>query len=568
MKLSSIVKNFFLRVINTEAFRRVSLVAAAFILFSAVLTAQDGSLQPSKTQAQAAWDKGNYELAYEHYNGLLLLYSRDPLYKYYTGACLVKMERDIPRAVTLLGSAITSSVNIKSVPSDVWFYYGRALQMNGSFAQASEAYGSFSREAGRKVSADYEVESYIDQCSRGKGALSPEPSAGSSAVSSTTAATTKAPSNTASKVTAATTATATSAVPNTVTSPSTATSDITPPTASPSNPTPSTTVAVKPEQQKVVQKSQATSAGKLPGDYYTILAEAVKIQHEADSTFYTAGDTARAGILQAEADSLFLMLEKAENPVPETAAVQPEQIPPAHLFSDFEVRPAPAYSEKNPVPIDQAMPSGLVYTLQIAAFRNPVAPSLFRGLYPVYGRKRPDSDATYYYTGFFRRIDDARVALPQARGAGFTDAFVIALMDGTKVSMERAQLLEKEWTAKPLPGREASPAGEKGTTTVNPEPVETLSFRAEVMRITKPVKPEVIEKVEMLAGTRGLDMIKNSSGETVFLIGNFITFESADEYVSLLIRNGYNTARVAAYVGMQEIPVEAAKELLNRLHDD
>jgi hypothetical protein len=134
--------------------------------------------------------------------------------------------------------------------------------------------------------------------------------------------------------------------------------------------------------------------------------------------------------------------------------------------------------------------------------------------------------------------------------------------------MERAQLLEKEWAAKPLPGREASPAGEKGTTTVNPEPVETLSFRAEVMRITKPVKPEVIEKVEMLAGTRGLDMIKNSSGETVFLIGNFITFESADEYVSLLIRNGYNTARVAAYVGMQEIPVEAAKELLNRLHDD
>ena len=78
----------------------------------------------------------------------------------------------------------------------------------------------------------------------------------------------------------------------------------------------------------------------------------------------------------------------------------------------------------------------------------------------------------------------------------------------------------------------------------------------------------MIEKMELLAGSRGMDMIKNSEGETVFLIGNFITFESADEYVSLLIRNGYSTARVAAYVGMQEIPVDSAKELLNRLQDD
>jgi hypothetical protein len=68
----------------------------------------------------------------------------------------------------------------------------------------------------------------------------------------------------------------------------------------------------------------------------------------------------------------------------------------------------------------------------------------------------------------------------------------------------------------------------------------------------------------MLAGARGLDMIINSRKETVYLIGNFITFESAEEYVSLLIRNGYSTAKVAAYVGMQEIPVEAAKELLNK----
>lgn len=214
------------------------------------------------------------------------------------------------------------------------------------------------------------------------------------------------------------------------------------------------------------------------------------------------------------------------------------------------------------------MPPGLVYTVQIAAFRNPVAPSLFSGLYPVFGSKRTGSDATYYYTGLFRRLDDAREALPGARGAGFPDAFVVAMMDGTQVSMERAQLLEKQWASQPLPGKEVAIPETNGNGAAGNVPVGTLSFRAEVMRITKPVKPEVIEKIELLAGSRGLEMIKNSNGETVFLIGNFITFESAGDYVSLLIRNGYSTARVAAYVGMYEIPVEAAIELLNRPPDD
>ena len=570
MKLSSIAKNFFLRVINTEAFRTVTILAAALILSVHMLPAQDGAVRPSKSEAQAAWDKGSYELAYEHYNGLLLLYSRDPLYKYYTGACLVKMERDISRAVTLLGSAINSSVNVKSVPHDVWFYYGRALQMNGAFAQALEAYERFAKGAGRKVAAEYEVEAYIDQCSRGQGALTSEGAAVPATADVTTSTAATKPPTTTPAATTTTTTTAATKPPTTTTKPATG----------------ATSAAVKPDQQEDVNRTQVPAGENMPGEYETILAEAVKIQHEADSVLQATGDTARAAALQAEADRLFLMLEENESPDRETPdgpprqmtppgqsgqpqnAGQPDQPPPAHLFSDFEVRPSPAYSEKIPVPVDFTMPPGLVYTVQIAAFRNPVAPSLFRGLYPVFGSKKPGSDATYYYTGLFRRLDDAREALPGARGAGFPDAFVVAMMDGTQVSMERAQLLEKQWAAVPLPGKEVIVPEKNGTGTVNTLPVGTLSFRAEVMRITKPVKPEVIEKIELLAGTRGLEMIKNSDGETVFLIGNFITFESAEDYVSLLIRNGYSTARVAAYVGIHEITVEAAIELLNRPPDD
>jgi len=244
---------------------------------------------------------------------------------------------------------------------------------------------------------------------------------------------------------------------------------------------------------------------------------------------------------------------------------QPQQ---AKILSRFEVKPYQSYNSNNPVPVDTDLPEGLVYTIQIAAFKNPPDPALFRGLFPVYGKMRQESGVTFYYTGLFRRIEDARQALPKAREAGFPDAFIIALLDDTRVSLERAAMLEIEWGGQPLPGEPGDEEKAASVESSDSVTVGTLSFRAEVMRLVKPAKPELIEKLTLLAGTRGLDIIKNNNDETVYLIGNFITFDSAEDYVSLLIRNGYSSARVAAYVGRYEISVEAAKELIKGLSND
>jgi hypothetical protein len=270
-----------------------------------------------------------------------------------------------------------------------------------------------------------------------------------------------------------------------------------------------------------------------------------------------------AAAKQAKADMAFMAAEQNGSPVPQVSPGSTQQ-QQGQAYSQFVVLSSPAYSDANPIPFDIKLPPGLVYTIQLAAFKNPVHPSLFKGLFPLYGKKKPDNGVSYYYTGMFRVNEDARQALSKVRAEGFSDAFVIAMMDDTQVSMERAAMLEKEWALKPLPVKNPVVQGGK-VPAADTLPVGTLTFRAEAIRSKKPVKPEAIEKMELLAGTRGLDIIKNNQDETVYLIGNFITFESADEYVSLLIRNGYGTARVAAYVGMQEIPVEAAKELLNRI---
>lgn len=332
---------------------------------------------------------------------------------------------------------------------------------------------------------------------------------------------------------------------------------------------------------------QDTSMTKAQNEFDRKFAEAVRLQYSADSLTRLAQgvrsemETAAPekqevlqGIAeeienettskQAKADMAFMAAERNGKPVPEEYSGSPQQ-EEGQAYSQFAVLSGPAYSDANPIPFDIKLPPGLIYTIQLAAFKNRVQPSLFKGLFPLYGRKKPDNGVNYYYTGIFRINEDARQALSKVRAEGFSDAFVIAMMDDTQVSMERATMLEREWATKPLPVLEVEVPEKKNIPAVDTLPVGTLTFRAEVIRSKEPIKPEAVEKIELLAGTRGLDMIENNKEETVFLIGNFITFESADEYVSLLIRNGYSTARVAAYVGLQEIPVEAAKELINRI---
>ncbi|MCK7542026.1 MAG: hypothetical protein MZV63_69635 [Marinilabiliales bacterium] len=66
---------------------------------------------------------------------------------------------------------------------------------------------------------------------------------------------------------------------------------------SPPPPTPalaSPPATVKPDQPEEVNRTQVPAGENLPGEYETILAEAVKLQHEADSVMQATGDTARA----------------------------------------------------------------------------------------------------------------------------------------------------------------------------------------------------------------------------------------------------------------------------------
>ena len=531
--------------------------------------AQINQPAPTRQTAMDAFAKGNYDQAYNGFSLLLAKYPKDPLYKYYSGACLVMMKKDPEDAVQLLQQSLSSASVVRTLPPDGLFYLGRAQQMTGRFAEAIESYTAYADQVGKKVAREQNVPGYIQECEGRKGmivAAAPKPGG---AVSNETA-----------------------------------------PAAKPA----SQTTVNEAAGNKDVNASQGKT--ELPAEYEDLLDEALRLQYKADSLNQLAAEQKKqvdnlpeaqkssfkmkisqnemlAASYQKSADDKYNEAQVKMNPklgvVPRKAdSVSPTEtkqpvteqqnviIPPpalqtdtlkkampparkpAEIYSYFEILPKGAAYPYEKIKIDPEVPAGLIYRIQLAVFKNPVAPSFFKGITPVYGFRVQGTDNTNYYAGMFRRSADAKKALQAVKETGFKDAFIISLSDRKPVSPDRAAVLENEWGNKPfvdigIPGVAAD--------TIPPE----LVFRVEVARAMKPMKPDAVETLKTFAGSRGLDILHLSDGNIVYLIGKFITFESAAEYSDLLIRNNYRGAKVVAWLGNKEVPVETARQLFNDL---
>jgi tetratricopeptide (TPR) repeat protein len=557
-------------------------VILGFLLSAADLASQNIQ-KPSRQSSLEAFSKGDFELAYSQFSELLETYPGDPIYKYYSGVCLVKMNWDPEKAVALLKQALQNSSAVRSLPSDAQFWLARAQQMSGKFDEAIGSYNYFTEVNGRKAARELGVPEFIQECEKKEGRL-PERE--------------------------------------------------------------SETVAVKtvqkPPDRKEEEETKIPLTDSVSPDYDKLLSEALELQYKADSVYriaeeqkrgldkgnyaertrlkakitetqnlassfqkqadmkyaeaqaimnkkpFTEGLVARPSAKDSSAtqnifpDTTITLLKTEERKdtviaVPDTikqiSATKPSDIKPVkdtvpkldiraddaivtvQLFSVFEVKEK-APDEK--IEINPKIPPGLVYRVQVAVFRNPVAYSYFKGIVPVYGFKVAGKDLTVYYAGMFRKLAEANKALATIRKKGFKDAFVAALYGDKAVSSEKAAVLEKEWGKKPI---FSVAARQVSADTVPP----TLTFRIEVIRSLKPVKDDVLESINKLAGIRGLEIVTLADKTMVYLIGTFITFESAEEYTDLLKRNGYSDAKVSAWLGGKEIPVETARELFERL---
>ncbi len=93
-----------------------------------------------------------------------------------------------------------------------------------------------------------------------------------------------------------------------------------------------------------------------------------------------------------------------------------------------------AYGAQNPIPVDEQMPMGIVYTVQVGAFRNPIPNNTFNEFAPVMGQKL-NNGFTRYMAGLFPDKKSAIQARNEIRMMGYSDAFVVVYKDGKRVGM-------------------------------------------------------------------------------------------------------------------------------------
>ncbi len=201
--------------------------------------------------------------------------------------------------------------------------------------------------------------------------------------------------------------------------------------------------ALPPEEQ-FTAREQADQLKKQGDDLLSQAAEerneARQLKHEA----YYEMNKANARLLEVQDEVLknniiAMVSGSVEQPVltPENIDSIPEVLT-YEIFLEDTTGSTTFYNEEKPIPIDPPLPEGLVFKVQVGAFRNPIKPEVFRGFAPITGERTPGG-LTKYTAGLFKDYPAANEARQGIRELGYSDAFVVAYLNGKRISVTEAR---------------------------------------------------------------------------------------------------------------------------------
>jgi len=162
---------------------------------------------------------------------------------------------------------------------------------------------------------------------------------------------------------------------------------------------------------------------------------------------------------------------------------------PQELEGDLFITAASAtvspYNENKPIPVDVDMPKGLIFKVQVGAYRNAIPQDLFKGFAPLMGEKL-DNGITRYTAGLFRDFNNANIAKNEIRKMGYDDAFVVGFYDGQRISFQELRNLDNVDITLPPAGADYSYNG------VPPEVLTTPSIIDDPGEISSAIAEQTI----------------------------------------------------------------------------
>ena len=222
----------------------------------------------------------------------------------------------------------------------------------------------------------------------------------------------------------------------------------------------------------------------------------------------------------------------------------------------FNIKSPSRYNPANPIPVNEQLPDGIVYMIQLGAFSSAKNPVVFKGLEPLSAIKKPNSNILKYYAGKFRTIREAEKKLPQVKAKGFSDAYIVAFHNGKIIPINKAVTLEVKSPVNNYSTPKKAQAKEDES-----ENVDNLTIIYTVNLILTDADSIFIDKIKALVPeTQDLYLEKQSNRQKV-TIKSFTDFNEAftlkDKIESIVNKE----VEVYAYFAEHQIPLDQAVKM-------
>ena len=230
-----------------------------------------------------------------------------------------------------------------------------------------------------------------------------------------------------------------------------------------------------------------------------VLQESLEV-NDAEAPLEVANSKQDQFIVPNEKEEVEEFIEAAEPIIPAVAAIKLpviKELPVGIKNIDLvprEVKQAifvtlnrneSAYNDNRPIPTKTILPEGVVYKVQIGAFRNKIPANTFKGFAPLMAEVA-GSGITRYTAGLFANEKTATAARNEIRNIGYPDAFVVAFLNGERISNSAAR-------------RETGEAASSNSATAN---FQNISTKTGTSASTSSVIPSSAEVTQVQGGSK------------------------------------------------------------------
>lgn len=196
----------------------------------------------------------------------------------------------------------------------------------------------------------------------------------------------------------------------------------------------------------------------------------------------------------------------------------------------FQIVEKSPYDAENPIPVNEQLPNGVVYKVQLGAYSKPLEIAVFKGMIPVSIERVSGAKVSKYFIGKFEKFSDAEKALTTIKSKGFKDAFIVAWYNGKSVPTNRAQSLEDKESTKSVVG-----TIKKVSDSIM---VKGRVYIVQIGKYSNKLPDSVYQTVKAIASGKDIIRKPGEQGQMIYSIGNYPTLEEANRIKDNLIASG------------------------------